>query len=202
MVITWSGFQTSIFWNIQCWRCGLQSVLSIMACCSKEWKIRERHQQWPRKELIHDICNSGFEVVQIHSKITLAPDADFEWWLAFRSAETKYVRSFNMCQRDCFIALKILAKEYVESKFPDEDFLSSYIFKTLMFWSIKERDHSCGNKKICHIEGMDLEWFLSKLLCRCRWTYVAKLKKMYPGNIESGTYNYNLYNCSLCRICV
>ena len=110
--------------------------------CAKEWETRQRYQQWPRKELIHDIVNSGFEVVPMPSKITLAPDADFEWRLSFRSAETKLVRSFNMCQRDCFIALKILAKEYVGPRFPDEDFLSSYIIKTLMFWSIEELDDS------------------------------------------------------------
>ena len=53
------------------------------------------------------------------------------------------------------------------------------------------------------LDSCDMIENLQRLfLCRCRWTYVAKLKKKYPGTIESGTYNYNLYNCSLCTVYV
>ena len=33
--------------------------------------------------------------------------------------------------------LKILAKEYIQPKYPDEDFISSYVMKTLLFWTIE-----------------------------------------------------------------
>lgn len=109
---------------------------------ANKWERRPRHHNWPTKEMIQDIVTSGFDIVPIPSKITLTPEADLEWRLSFSEAEKKLVLSFNDCQRSCFIALKIIVKEYVEPMFPDEDFLSSYIMKTLMFWMIEETEQS------------------------------------------------------------
>ena len=115
--------------------------------CAREWETRTRKYQWPTKELIQDIVNSGFEVVPIPSKVTLTSDADLEWRLSFRTAELKLVQSFNDCQRYCFIGLKLIVKQVVKPKYPDEDFLSSYIMKTVVFWLVEETHVSFWRKE-------------------------------------------------------
>ena len=115
--------------------------------CAKEWETRTRHYQWPPKELIQDIVNSGFEAVPIPSKMTPTSNADLEWRLSFRTAELKLVRSWNDCQRCCFIGLKLLVKEIIQPKFPDEDLLSSYIMKTVVFWLAEETHESLWKRE-------------------------------------------------------
>ena len=97
--------------------------------------------------MIKTIINSGFDVVPIPSKVTVDSDAEFEWRISFRTAETKLILSFNECQRHCLIALKIFAKQYVEPQFPSEDFLSSYIMKTVMFWTIEKTDNEIWERE-------------------------------------------------------
>ncbi|XP_052802880.1 nucleotidyltransferase MB21D2-like [Mya arenaria] len=114
---------------------------------AEEWRKRKRDNDWPSAELVKDIVSSGFDVVPISSKITLTENCEIEWRISFRLAETKLVKSFSHVQKECLIALKIFVKQFVQTKYKDEDFLSSYIMKTLMFWTIETTDGSLWHEE-------------------------------------------------------
>ena len=90
-----------------------------------------------------------------------ARNADLEWRLSFRTAELKLVRSWNDCQsfqdRTSFSSavrkesrhsrLKLFVKEIIQPKFPDEDLLSSYIMKTVVFWLAEETHESLWKRE-------------------------------------------------------
>ncbi|XP_045164572.2 protein mab-21-like [Mercenaria mercenaria] len=152
---------------------------------AKEWQNRPR--KWPQKDLVTKIVNSGFHVVPIASKIQGTENPDLEWRISFRTAETMLVQSFSECQRLCLITLKVLVKEHIESKFPDKDFMSSYIMKTLVFWTIEETDASVweeSNMTVC------LSLCLEKLK---RWLKVGFCPNYFIPD-------YNLFRTKLHRM--
>ncbi|OWF51902.1 uncharacterized protein LOC110448480 [Mizuhopecten yessoensis] len=108
-----------------------------------EWVSRPRFYGWPSEVLREEIVKGGCHVVPVGDKT--AADTFLQWRISFTTAERKLVHSFNHVQFLVYGLLKYLLKQ-ISSMFQqimgDGDIISSYIMKTLMFYTIENTPHS------------------------------------------------------------
>ncbi|KAL3887142.1 hypothetical protein ACJMK2_027095 [Sinanodonta woodiana] len=109
----------------------------IWPSCALEWRDRIRPYGWPSQQQIRNIMTKGIFLVPVGSK--QSEFEDIEWRYSFNEAERVLVRSFNLTQVKCYVLLKMLVSENVTPRFED-DVISSYHIKTLMFWAIEQTD--------------------------------------------------------------
>ncbi|CAG2251803.1 unnamed protein product [Mytilus edulis] len=104
-----------------------------------EFANRIRCFEWPSKELVFHITESGCHVVP---KSSAEYQNGNEWRLSFSQAENALVRSFNHTQLMTYGALKILFKEiFNEMVCTYECVFASYILKTAIFWISEDHEH-------------------------------------------------------------
>ena len=113
-------------------------VLGAFKCSSwppssSEWLTRHRRYKWPTSQML-DLCKTfGCLFVAVGH-----PDSDEEhllWRVSFSYQERFLVTHFNSVQLKCYVLLKIIKKEIVESQIPDS--LSSYHLKTCILYLIE-----------------------------------------------------------------
>ncbi|KAL3853887.1 hypothetical protein ACJMK2_013186 [Sinanodonta woodiana] len=102
-----------------------------------EWIDRPSRSGWPTQELKHKIAKEGILLAPVGCKQD--PSQDIQWRYSFNEAEIQLVTSFNGTQAKCYALLKRIKSEFVKPWF-DDDVITSYHLKTLMFWTIEEID--------------------------------------------------------------
>ncbi|KAK3087444.1 hypothetical protein FSP39_005977 [Pinctada imbricata] len=118
---------------IECFHC---KTLPDVLC---KWAHRERNH-WPSIHTIQIALSQGCHVVALPSKISADDLGELEWRFGYGKMEKVLMDSLSDVQKQCFILLKIILKEYIDPTFPDEDILSSFIMKMLIFWMAEETE--------------------------------------------------------------
>ncbi|XP_060065091.1 uncharacterized protein LOC132545418 [Ylistrum balloti] len=127
-----------------------------------EWKTRMRLYGWPSKTTFDKIIKGGCHIVPVGDKSS--GNTLLQWRISFAYAERLLVHSLNHTQFKVYGLLKILLKnmkESLENVFKDEDVLSSYILKTIVFHAVENTPEAFWNEKnhfICF-------WFCFNILC-------------------------------------
>ncbi|KAL3887141.1 hypothetical protein ACJMK2_027094 [Sinanodonta woodiana] len=105
--------------------------------CALEWRDRIRPYGWPSQQQIRLIMKKGIYLVPVGYKQSELEA--IEWRYSFNEAEKILVRSFNFTQVNCYVLLKMIVSGYITPRF-DDDVISSYHIKTLLFWAIEQND--------------------------------------------------------------
>ena len=102
--------------------------------CVAEWLTRRREHGWPSPELIAKCKSLGFLLVPVGH-----PDSDEtekQFRLSFLHEERILVVQFNSTQLKCYILLKLIKKEFIQSSI-NEETLTTYHCKTCMFYCME-----------------------------------------------------------------
>ncbi|XP_060081289.1 uncharacterized protein LOC132560643 [Ylistrum balloti] len=105
---------------------------------ANEWLSRSRLHGWPDKALICDISQSGCHVVPKGDNTSA--DTFLQWMISFVTAERKLVHSLTHEQFLVYGLLKYFLKQ-ISGKLKEitgnVDILSSYIMKTIVFFTVE-----------------------------------------------------------------
>ena len=105
-----------------------------------KWLTRRRKYNWPTPEMIHKYKSLGFVLVQAcHPN---SNEKKVQWRIAFSEQERSLVSQFNDTQHKCYVLLKVLKKEVIK-KHLRKDSLTSYHFKTCMFYMLENTPTDC-----------------------------------------------------------
>ncbi|XP_066918632.1 cyclic GMP-AMP synthase-like receptor 2 [Clytia hemisphaerica] len=100
---------------------------------SSDWLIRDR--EWPNMEDVHRIQALGFHLVP---KSQSNNDRKGKTWrFSFSKAEVELSKLINPIARKCFIALKIIAKDFLK---PQCKQLKSYHLKTIFYRVVEQTE--------------------------------------------------------------
>ena len=100
-----------------------------------EWKIRQP-RNWPSADVVENITSSGFMIVPKPSD--LSGDIRKEWRLSFSNSEAELFKWFTEEQSKVYYLLRSLYARHFKEKL--RGVLTSYHFKTVMFWTLEEED--------------------------------------------------------------
>ncbi|XP_069139007.1 uncharacterized protein [Argopecten irradians] len=151
-----------------------------------EWVTRSRMYNWPVASLRDQIVNGGCYVVPVGDKTS--EYAFMQWRISFASAERKLIHSFSHVQFLVYCLLKYLFKQVsdrLKDIYGDEDIISSYILKTVVFHALETTPTSLWQEK---------NTFLCFMLCL----------KMLSAYVKAGHCpNYFIYkhNMFLGKVC-
>ncbi|XP_069140920.1 cyclic GMP-AMP synthase-like receptor [Argopecten irradians] len=151
-----------------------------------EWVTRSRMYNWPVASLRDQIVNGGCYVVPFGDKTSEC--AFMQWRISFASAERKLIHSFSHVQFLVYCLLKYLFKQVsdrLKDIYGDEDIISSYILKTVVFHALETTPTSLWQEK---------NTFLCFMLCL----------KMLSAYVKAGHCpNYFIYkhNMFLGKVC-
>ncbi|XP_021370363.1 uncharacterized protein LOC110461272 [Mizuhopecten yessoensis] len=113
-----------------------------------EWVSRPRQHGWPDKALRDQIVSGGCHLVPVGDKMS---DATFlQWRLSFTTAERKLINSLTHTQFLIYGLLKYFLKQIsdrLKQIFGDENILSSYIIKTIIFHVVESTPGSVWQEK-------------------------------------------------------
>ncbi|XP_061177260.1 uncharacterized protein LOC133185994 [Saccostrea echinata] len=104
---------------------------------AKEWKTRDRCRYWPTPETIKKVIQDGCQCVP-----TGHPSSDtkiHEWQLCFSVAECTLVHSMDHATFTLYQIIRIFIHERLNSFEGCDDFISSYMIRTLMFWVCEDK---------------------------------------------------------------
>ena len=107
-----------------------------------EWKIRQP-RNWPSADVVENITSSGFMIVPKPSD--LSGDIRKEWRLSFSNPEAELFKWFTEEQSKVYYLLRSLYARHFKEKLAGV--LTSYHFKTVMFWTLEEEDPSLWSKE-------------------------------------------------------
>ncbi|XP_069110457.1 uncharacterized protein [Argopecten irradians] len=122
-----------------------------------EWVSRPRLHDWPGKGLIHQIVQGGCYLVPVGDKTS--SDTFLQWRISFASAERKLIHSVSHVQFLVYCLLKYILKQIsdkLKQIYRDEDIVSSYIIKTVLFYALE-----CTSKSFWQERNI----FLCFMLC-------------------------------------
>ncbi|CAG2187853.1 unnamed protein product [Mytilus edulis] len=119
-----------------------------------KWANRTR-KTWPLQSTIEEALEQGCHVISLPSKISSDEFTEVEFRLGYGAMEKLLTESLNDCQKQCYILLKITLKEYIEPQFPEEDIVSSYVMKMLIFWMSEETDSDTWRPE-CLLDCLDM----------------------------------------------
>ena len=106
-----------------------------------EFATRVRKSNKPGQDIIKAIMSQGCLYVGVgHPK---SADRGKEWRLSFSLAEKKLVRSWNDVKTKCYVAVKALCKENLET---EPKVICSYFIKTAIFWLSERMSDSFWDK--------------------------------------------------------
>ena len=107
-----------------------------------EWKIRQP-RNWPSADVVENIASSGFMIVPKPSD--LSGDIRKEWRLSFSNPEAELFKWFTEEQSKVYYLLRSLYARHFKEKLGGV--LTSYHFKTVMFWTLEEEDPSLWSEE-------------------------------------------------------
>ena len=103
--------------------------------CASEWLTRTRRYKYPTRDQVNKCKDLGFFLVYVgHPN---SQEKHLQWRISFSLQERLLVINFNDVQSKCYILAKIIKKEFIHKSLGEKS-LSSYHFKTLMFYMIEE----------------------------------------------------------------
>lgn len=106
-----------------------------------EFATRVRKSNKPGQEIIESIMSQGCLYVGVgHPQ---SADRGKEWRLSFSLAEKTLVRSWNDVKTKCYIAVKALCKENLDT---EPNVICSYFIKTAIFWLSESMSESFWDK--------------------------------------------------------
>ncbi|XP_063425693.1 uncharacterized protein LOC134709468 isoform X1 [Mytilus trossulus] len=120
----------------------------------QKWAKRTR-KTWPSQSTIVKALEQGCHVISLPSKISSDEFTEVEFRLGYGAMEKILTESLSDCQKQCYILLKIILKEYIEPRFPGEDIVSSYVMKMLIFWMSEETDSNTWRPE-CLLECLEM----------------------------------------------
>lgn len=127
----------------------------------KKWQQRNRHYDWPPKEILEKATEHQSYVVPVGQKGHALEE--FQWRLCFTETEMALVHAMTDTQFKTYVLLRLLAKHLLT---PLSDGISSYVVKNVMFWIM---------------EGNPVEKFCSHGLIDCVTAAVELLLKSVEG---------------------
>ena len=107
-----------------------------------EWKIRQP-RNWPSTDVVENITSSGFMIVPKPSD--LSGDIRKEWRLSFSNPEAELFKWLTEEQSKVYYLLRSLYARHFKEKLGGV--LTSYHFKTVMFWTLEEEDPSLWSEE-------------------------------------------------------
>ena len=107
-----------------------------------EWKIRQP-RNWPSADVVENITSSGFMIVPKPSD--LSGDIRKEWRLSFSNSEAELFKWFTEEQSKVYYLLRSLFARHFKEKLGGV--ITSYHFKTVMFWTLEEEDPSLWSEE-------------------------------------------------------
>ena len=119
-----------------------------------KWAKRTR-KTWPSQSTIEEALEQGCHVISLPSKISSDEFTEVEFRFGYGAMEKILTKNLNDCQKQCYILLKIILKEYIEPRFPGEDIVSSYVMKMLIFWMSEETDSDFWRPE-CLLECLEM----------------------------------------------
>ena len=103
--------------------------------CASEWLTRTRRYNYPTRDQVNKCKDLGFFLVYVgHPN---SQEKHLQWRISFSLQERLLVINFNAVQLMCYILAKMIKKEFIHKSLGEKS-LSSYHFKTLMFYMIEE----------------------------------------------------------------
>ena len=107
----------------------------VWPACALEWLTRTRRYNYPTQDQINKCKDLGFFLVYVgHPN---SQEKHLQWRISFSLQEKLLVINFNAVQLKCYILAKMIKKEFIHKSLGEKS-LSSYHFKTLMFYMIEE----------------------------------------------------------------
>ncbi|OWF42316.1 uncharacterized protein LOC110461283 [Mizuhopecten yessoensis] len=113
-----------------------------------EWVSRPRQHSWPDKALRDEIVQGGCHLVPVGDRTSA--DTFLQWRISFATAERKLIHSLTHTQFLIYGLLKYFLKQIsdrLKQIFGDEDILSSYIMKTVIFYAVESTPGSFWQEK-------------------------------------------------------
>ncbi|KAL3860625.1 hypothetical protein ACJMK2_010721 [Sinanodonta woodiana] len=99
-----------------------------------QWIKRNRNHNWPSRETIAVIKQSGTLLVPVGQPIS--PERHLEWRISLSYGEKILVWQFSSSQYKCYVLLKMINTYFIKPKVGD-NVLTSYHCKTCMFYLIE-----------------------------------------------------------------
>ena len=123
---------------------------------------------WPSKVLIDEVVRGGCHLVaKAHGS---HPEDDTEWRFSFSRAETTMCQSFTHNQLYVYHLLRLIKKDLLrrcETREEGWNGISTYTFKTLMFWACEEKSDEfwrfeCLSKSINELLLILIGWLIER----------------------------------------
>ena len=99
---------------------------------------RPKNYDWPPLKIIDSLREHGCHIAPIGDK--LSETSSIEWRMSYVLTERELVWSFNDIQCKCYVILKMILNELINTV--ESDVLSSYMLKTVMFWCAEKEPPS------------------------------------------------------------
>ncbi|OWF48189.1 Protein MB21D2 [Mizuhopecten yessoensis] len=155
---------------------------------ANEWLSRTRQHGWPGEVLVNNISQSGCHVVPIGDKTS--PNTSLQWRISFATAERKLIHSLSHEQFLVYGLLKYFLKQISGILIEigvDEDILSSYIMKTVIFFAVESTPHSLWKEQNtfpCFILCLDI--LISWVNAGYCPNYFIVSNNMFKGKLHGG----------------
>ncbi|XP_033753631.1 cyclic GMP-AMP synthase-like [Pecten maximus] len=127
-----------------------------------EWKTRKRLYGWPTETVLIKIIEGGCHLVPIGDKCS--DNTLLQWRISFAYAERLLVHSLSHSQFKVYGLLKIFLKNIkvrLEAISKEEEILSSYILKTVIFHAVENTPETFWKEK----NTFTCFWFCFSILC-------------------------------------
>lgn len=108
-----------------------------------EWKTRQP-RNWPSADAVKKISSSGFMLVPKPSDLN-SGDTRREWRFSFSNPEAELLECLNKDQAKVYYLTRSLYARHLKEKLGGV--LTSYHFKTVMFWMLEEEEPSIWSEE-------------------------------------------------------
>ncbi|XP_068708799.1 uncharacterized protein [Montipora foliosa] len=109
---------------------------------AREW-ISRKPRYWPKAETVDKISTNGFMIVPKPTDIS--GDTRREWRLSFSIPEGVLFDTFDECHAMVYYMFRSLYVNSLKERLRGT--LTSYHFKTVMFWMLEETEPSCWSRE-------------------------------------------------------
>ena len=144
---------------------------------SSDWLTRNR--EWPNMEDVYRIKAGGFHLVP---KSQPNDEKGHTWRFSFSKAEIEFSKLINPIARKCFIALKIIGKDFLK---PQCERLKSYHLKTIFYRVVEQTKPEQWTDERIEIE---FDFLLDEIIravinkdCRHFWLQQINLFEEFTG---------------------
>ncbi|CAG2239172.1 unnamed protein product [Mytilus edulis] len=146
---------------------------------AKEWLHRHRRFGWPTQETIEKLKSFGFFVVRKGNPLSL--EIDLEWRISLSLQERQLMFDLTDVQHKCYIVLKTFNREVICL-----DCITTYHWKTCLFYAIEENDGNIWNKKLLwNCIELCIRHMLKWVKCGFCPNYFIPEENMFDGRLNS-----------------